>query len=467
MPRFPAPRAAFAALLLAATLVRPAPAAAHTRLQSSSPHDRETVGDTLRTIRLRFSEAVAPAMSMLELSMYDSVVVSGAMAVGAEGDAKVLEFALPGALDPGTYRVSWHAASADGHVIRGSFRFLVVETTPSSPVASSLVAAQDAPAADEQAAGGDEEAESDAARPLPVAVRWAEFLALLGMIGAVAFNLLVVRRVRGGEGMERIADRAAYGAWHLALAAAALSLLTLLARLWLQSAELNGPDQAFDGEMMRALLTGTVWGSGWILQAVGTVAYFLGLMVARAPHGRSTGWMGAAVAALLLAAVPALSGHAAAEEKATAVAIASDWLHVLGAGVWLGTLATVMLAGLPAAAFAHEGEGTAGFARMVAAFSPVALAGAGTAGVTGVVSALFHITAVGDLWNTSYGVMLLIKLALLGIVAAIGFHNWRTVLPSLHASESPTRLRRTAAAELATGVVVVLVTAILVALPPP
>jgi putative copper export protein len=212
---------------------------------------------------------------------------------------------------------------------------------------------------------------------------------------------------------------------------------------------------------------GTVWGSGWILQAVGTLAFFMGLMVARAPHGRSVGWMGAAVAALLLAAVPALSGHAAAEERMTAVAIVSDWLHVLGAGAWLGTLAAVMLAGLPAAAFAAEGTGTAGFARMVAAFSPVALAGSATAAATGVVSALFHVGAVSDLWSTRYGLMLLAKLALLGVVAAIGFYNWRFVLPTLHASESPARLRRTAGMELATGLLVVLVTAILVALPPP
>jgi copper transport protein len=165
--------------------------------------------------------------------------------------------------------------------------------------------------------------------------------------------------------------------------------------------------------------------------------------------------------------VPALSGHAAAAERWTALAIVSDWLHVLGAGVWLGTLAAVMMAGLPAAAFAGEGRATAGFARMVGAFSPVALTGAGVAGATGVVNSLFHLTAVSDLWRTEYGVALLVKLALLGVVAGIGFYNWRFVLPTLHASESPSRLRRTAGIELGTGLLVVLVTAVLVALPPP
>jgi copper transport protein len=313
---------------------------------------------------------------------------------------------------------------------------------------------------------GDEAGDSDAASPLSVAVRWIGFLALLGMIGAVAFHYLVVRRVRSPE-MEAVADRATQGAWLLALAAAALSLVALFARLWLQSIQLFGAESAFDHEMLQGLLTGTVWGNGWILQAVATVAFFIGLMGARSKYGRSVGWMGAAVSALLLAFVPALSGHAAAAEKATAVAILSDWLHVLGAGVWLGTLSALMLAGLPAAAFAGEGKAAAGFARMVGAFSPVALLGAGVAGATGVVNSLFHVTAVSQLWSTRYGAMLLLKLALLAVVAGIGFYNWRFVLPTLHESESPARLRRTAALELATGLAVVLVTAILVALPPP
>jgi copper transport protein len=473
MPRSPLRlrAAALAAILAAAALLRPAAASAHTRLRSSTPADHATVDDTLRTLHFGFSEEVAPAMSSLELRRGDSVVARGPMRIGAGGDAKALDFTLPGRLAPGDYVASWRAAAADGHVVRGTLAFTVEATAPPA-VASGFAAAQsggvapqDAPAAGD-AVPQEDEGDSDAAAPLPVAVRWAEFLALLGMIGSVSFTLLVVRRLRG-EGMEKVADRAAYGVWYLAVAAAALSLLTLFARLWLQSVALNGAEYAFDGEMLNGLLMGTVWGSGWILQAVATLAFFIGLMVVRAPHGRSVGWMGAAVATLLAAAVPALSGHAAAAERMTALAIISDWLHVLGAGVWLGTLAAVMLAGLPAAAFAAEGRATSDFARIVAAFSPVALLGAGVAGVTGVVNSLFHITAVPDLWRTGYGLMLLAKLALLAIVGAIGFYNWRFVLPTLSATESPARLRRTAGAELVTGLLVVLVTAILVALPPP
>jgi putative copper export protein len=302
---------------------------------------------------------------------------------------------------------------------------------------------------------------------LPVLVRWGGFLALLGMIGAVAFYLFVLRRLRGDAVPERVVDRAAYGAWYLAAGAAALSALTLALRLWIQSAQLNGAAGAFESANLATLLTGTTWGGAWILQAIATVAFFVGLMVARAPHGRSVGWLGAAAAAVLVSAVPALSGHAASEERLTALAIASDTLHVLGAGVWMGTLAAVLAAGLPAAASAPGDDGVPAFAAMVRAFSPVALVGAGAAAATGIVNSLFHVNAPGELFGTSYGLVLLLKLALLGVVAALGFYNWRRVLPDLDGEKSHARLRRSAGTELAVGTVVVLVTAVLVALPTP
>jgi putative copper export protein len=228
-----------------------------------------------------------------------------------------------------------------------------------------------------------------------------------------------------------------------------------------------GAAEALDGSRLAALLQTTTWGTAWILQAVATVGFFLGLMVARAPHGRGAGWVGAGAAALLLASVPALSGHAASVENNTALAILTDTLHVLGAGVWLGTLAVLVAAGMPAALATADGGGPRALADMVNVFSPVALAGGAVAGLTGVVNALLHLSAVGDLWGTGYGRTLALKLLLLGVVAAAGAYNWRRVRPSLGDEAGAPRLRRSTAVELGMGALVVLVTAILVALPTP
>ncbi|HEU0300986.1 MAG TPA: CopD family protein, partial [Longimicrobium sp.] len=114
----------------------------------------------------------------------------------------------------------------------------------------------------------------------------------------------------------------------------------------------------------------------------------------------------------------------------------------------------------------RDGAGGA-VAAMVRAFSPMALAGAAAVGLTGVVNIVFQLNALSDLWGTGYGRVLLLKLALLGGVAALGWYNWRRVLPALGGEPGTQRLRRSARAELGLGAAVLLVTAILVALPTP
>lgn len=456
-------------LALAAALALPAAVAAHTGLRASSPSSGDTVADTLSRVRLEFTQRVSAEVTSLVLTCGGRAFAEGRMAEEPGSNGRAFTFSPPRLLPPGPCAVAWRTAAADGHAIRGTIAFTVAATLPpdtavaSSPSLDSAAAQSDDAAADEG-----EAAWAEPSSTLSVVVRWGGFMALLGMIGAAAFRLLVLRRVvpRAPE-MASVATRAVDWVWHVALAAAALSALTLLARLWLQSAALYGPESAFAGTSLDAIVTETVWGLGWGLQVLATVAFVVGLMVARAKHGHGIGWMGAGLAAILLSAVPALSGHAAAVEGWTAAAILSDWMHVLGAGVWLGTLGALLLAGLPAAASAPEGERGATFGALVGAFSPVALAGAGLAGATGVISSLFHFSAIPQLWETGYGRTLLLKLALLAVVAALGFWNWRYITPALRSDTGPARLRRNVVLELVTGAAVILVTAILVALPPP
>ncbi len=76
--------------------------------------------------------------------------------------------------------------------------------------------------------------------------------------------------------------------------------------------------------------------------------------------------------------------------------------------------------------------------------------------------------ALPALWQTRYGQVLLLKLALLAITAGIGLYNWKRGTPSLSATaQGPQHLRRAATVELVVGVGVLLVTAILVATPTP
>jgi putative copper export protein len=102
---------------------------------------------------------------------------------------------------------------------------------------------------------------------------------------------------------------------------------------------------------------------------------------------------------------------------------------------------------------------------LVNAFSPVALASAAIAVVTGVVATWLHVGRIPNLWGTRYGVTLLLKLATLSIVVVTGWYNWKVVQPALGTDASTTTLHRAARVELATTLLVLLVTAVLVATP--
>jgi putative copper export protein/methionine-rich copper-binding protein CopC len=456
-------------LMLAAAVacaLPPAPAAAHTKVERTAPADGDTAHGAVREVRLRFTRGVEGALTTLSLSRGGNHIASGGTGV-PQTDGREYVLALPRPLDPGAYEVQWKTVGADGHVLKGSFGFVVaadpsapVTAAPPAPAAVQAEAAPPPPPAGE-AAG---EVSGDASRPLAVAVRWSGFAALLAMIGVVAFRYGVLPRLDRDPVHHEVAERAEVAAWHVALGAAALSVAALMMRLWLQASSL-GPD-AWNGERLELLLWGTGWGLAWVLQAIATLAFVLGLFIARAPYGRAAGWMGAAAGAVLLSAVPALSGHAASVSRFSAVAIVSDTIHVLGAGVWLGTLLAVLAVGIPAAMSAGAGADGAVVA-MVRAFSPMGLAGGAAVGLTGVINTLFQLDAVSDLWATGYGRALAIKLLLLAGVGALGWYNWKRVLPGLDAEGGPQRLRRTARAELGLAAVVLLITAVLVALPTP
>ena len=85
------------------------------------------------------------------------------------------------------------------------------------------------------------------------------------------------------------------------------------------------------------LLTATTWGQAGLLQCVGgAIAH---CCVCRgATRRRAIGWGLATFMMMVLALTPALSGHAVASPRLTALAVGADTLHVIGAG-WGGWVA--------------------------------------------------------------------------------------------------------------------------------
>lgn len=115
-----------ATLLMAGTLslALAAPAIAHAALVNSDPAPNSTVAAP-KTIKLTFSEKLAPRFSGFSLSMKEhgmAIKLGGKMSE----DGKSIIGTPAEALMTGAYSVSWHAASTeDGHRMEGTFNFTV------------------------------------------------------------------------------------------------------------------------------------------------------------------------------------------------------------------------------------------------------------------------------------------------------------------------------------------------------
>jgi len=177
-------------------------------------------------------------------------------------------------------------------------------------------------------------------------------------------------------------------------------------------------------------------------------------------------WILVEISAIVLAVTPALAGHAAASPRFTALMVASDFLHVLGGGSWLGSLLAVMVVGVPLA-FTRDGEERwTSVASLVNSFSPVALASAALVVVSGLLASWVHLERFSALWETAYGQVLLLKLLLVAITATIGAYNFRRVQPQLLHEMGSTRLKRSATTELTVGFLILLVTGFLTGISP-
>jgi putative copper export protein/methionine-rich copper-binding protein CopC len=479
-PRSPTPpaiqrflRRGLATRLIAALLflmVVPGLAEAHQRLLRSDPPEDSTLDSVPRQLRLVFAEPVQLAFTRLELVGPDGAAVP-LRDVGTEPDASnVLVAFVTGVNQPGSYLVRWSTASQDGHPVRGEFGFSL--TSDAEGLAPLEIATppqidgvdphpETIPTEAPPRIGGREPFGVESAEY--VVIRWMQYISLLMVLGASSFSLLVLPRMREPYGSKStLVDTGRAGAAGIGLAFVTVLVLVAGARLYAQALALYGSESAMDPEMVTTLLTRTTWGFGWILQVTAAIVAGFGFWLAR--RGSLNGWLVAAIAGLVLAITPALSGHAAAMTGALGtVAITADTLHVVGAAGWLGSLALLLAAGLPAATRLEHGRRGAAVAAMVGAFSPIALLFAGLLVLTGVLAIILHSGSVAALLASEYGRILFVKLGIFLLVFATGAYNYLRVRPALGEDAGTARLRRSAASELGMGVLVLLVTAMLVA----
>ena len=432
--RRPALLTAPASILLAllGLIAMAAPASAHATLLSTDPQHDALLTTAPESVTLTFDEPV---------SVWDtSVTVFDPDGERLDVDARAVDAtvvaSLPADLGQGSYSVNWRVISADDHPVSGGFTFSIgVRTQSVAPNGN------------------------DASGGLNLARLSADALSYLGLLGAVGigvFELLILDATPGAMPLLRRRLRVARRCL-TAIGIAGFALSPVLSTAWQQAGSFSD------------LGRGSVWSDAFSSHAaVSMLLAVLGLAIAnigtdRCVKGGSVRSLGGGLAVVgVLIAVAALPwvGHTRTYGPAWLL-VAADVAHVVAAAIWIGGVSGLVLTLWRGSdASAPRAASTAARFSALAAWTVVALAVAGT------VLAWRVMGSIEDLWLTSYGRALMVKVAVVGVVVVVAGWNRRVLLPRLVAEprSGATRGRlRTALLVEAAGLVAVLaVTSVLV-----
>lgn len=428
-----------------------ADASAHAAFLESTPTAGARVERSPERIVLRFTEPLNSGLSRVTL------VPAG----GGEPLAAKLEPGRRGrlalrpltALATGAYRLEWHTVSTeDGHALEGSLSFGVR-----------------APAL----AGGQQIEQSPLARRgwIRIALRGLFYAALLFFGGGVIVATLLgsarepagwlIPRSPAGSRKGNVGSQAgrAERAWRRTVDCGWLAAGLAVGVAVVEAADAGGLSLRTMGDFLLSNVAG--------LARAATVLALAGsaLLASR----RLAPAAGLVVVAFLAVA---LGGHAnSADTRLAAVATAA--LHLLAAAVWLGGLAQIALAWLPLRRTAARELRRAVMADVLERFGRVALPAFLIVASTGLVNAWIQLGEPSALWQTSYGRLLGLKIALVAAIALVSYWHAIRLRPRLLQANSraPERLERRhwrlLGSEPLLAVAVVAVAAVLVAFPLP
>ncbi|MGH8929743.1 MAG: copper resistance CopC/CopD family protein [Egibacteraceae bacterium] len=416
-----------------------APASAHARLISTQPSGGQTLDGAPVEIVLEFNEPIEPDFATVQAFAPDGTRVDGGEPI-VEG-ARVR---LP--LQPvdaaGTYQVAFRVVSVDGHPVESSFPFtlMLAEVTP---------APRPAPAPEAEAAVVEElpPVQLETAGPVAGAGLWvlrlANYLALTIVVGLLlaAAWLLAERWPEGLDAADASERRLGEMDRRATRAAAAVSLLWAGTGLGLFVLGLSNAAARPVGEVlapdMLGRFTGTRFGAAVLAQAGVALLVAILAIVARTKTAAAVALAAAALGGL----APAWWGHAGTSGLRY-LTVVNDWAHVLAATTWVGGLAVVALLVLSG--------GARDSLRPAVRFSRLAGWALGVVLATGLVNSVVHLGSPANLLGTSWGRLVLVKLALLGGIAGLGWVNRRRCMPLLEqgGDGAAQRFRRVALAEV-------------------
>ena len=443
--------AVFATIMFAALV-----SSAHARLESSTPASGAALETAPSEVKLRFSVRIQPAMSSIRVVQVSSGAAIGTGPLQMEDGGKTIFVALTGQVVAGPYRVDWKALSTDDHMIEGSFDFSV------GPVFTEAAAPPDAAVHD-----GTEHTTHEVEPAINWSqslVRWLIYLPMILLTGGLSFRIFVADDVLFQTG--------SFDSRLIAIlsASSVFLLVGLLVALALQTQTVVG---SINPVRSVEILRETSFGLPWTVQTASVLFCLVLISVARVSESSKSALFACAfIFSLVMLLGSSLSGHARAASSEYSLAIFSDWLHFAAASIWVGGLFVIGLC-VPGAMRCIDRD-IAGerLAIWISRFTRIAIPATILLLLSGLYNSWIHVDSFPALVGTTYGVFLLSKIGIAGVMVVLGGINALVLQGRLQAGSAESsgrtesRLFRSVRFEALLAIAVLLLAALLAFLPP-
>jgi copper transport protein len=422
------PRARIAVALLCAVigvLAAPSAASAHAYLIKTVPVASGILDAPPASVSLTYDEAVEPRFAIVSVTNAAGQQEATAAVSRSPANPDTLVVPLRPSLPQGWYLVYWRAISVDGHPVQGAFTYAVGPNPGPAPQFS----------IPNIAAG--------ATSPQLLITRWLMFLSVMIAIGLFALRFVIARPLlRRVDGVSLRPVSIAF------VIASVVGLVAIPVYLDFSIAN-DSLRSVFDLGTLVPLYRVTAFGRAYldlaICFALFCLAAWTALWVDRpgaerrsiAELAAGTGAVLAATAALM---IPGAAGHAA-QTTPRGFSLLFDWLHLVSGSLWLGGLAGLLVLWFTL----QSARRVTALSVVVPRFSNVALVSVLVLLGSGTGATIFHMPAINALWDTGYGIAILVKIAILTVAVALASGNLLWVKPRLSAARQRPELAGSAA----------------------
>jgi copper transport protein len=408
------------------------PVEAHAGLKSSEPAASSVLEQSPDEIVLKFAEQVEISFGSIRLFDANSKLIT--LSTPNYGltdgvvDAKTVRVGVP-TLEPGSYLVVWRVVSVDSHPVQGAFGFQI-----------------GARGKNLAALGVEVLSNSSASNFVKVVMGFARWLSFLGVMVLIG-SMLLATRIIGQSRIENVIK----ASWFVAVVGSAI-VLVMQAPYALGSSLSDSVSVTSVRQVLETRL------GAWLTIRAVILFLFLVIIWKRDLHQKPIWRMATTILSVVLFATFSIPGHPGMRQFSS-LSIGTDIVHFLSVAVWMGGLVTIVLLGRK-----WQSESP----KVIAWFSFNATIAMPIMVATGVAQAWRMMEGFQNLFSTTYGTVLSIKVLVVVVAIATGTKARQIFKDKKVDSEDLKKIKfsKTIVVESVIGLVVLAVTAVLVSVPP-